>query len=249
MHDHAAMRIRHGVANIEEQPQPLCNVELVIGAIGCDRRTVDVFHDNVGDTAFEFAKIEHARDMRVLEQREHLTFQAESSQRMFIELLGADQLYRDLLFHAAIGAMREKHAAHATSTEFALDQEGTYPLADPGALRQWPCLTQRRPGRHVGQACIGFEQGAQVAARSLANRRVVLQTLQASCMRQLGQLVEQGLHTLKFVGVHLLIPVQRGLRQACRQATRARSASRAPPSHARFPRLRRSLPWSGPKKT
>ena len=78
MHDQVLVGVLDGAADIEEQLQPLAQPELLPIAIAIQRLAVHVLHHEVGIAFLGFARVDQARDVRVIQAREDLALGAEA---------------------------------------------------------------------------------------------------------------------------------------------------------------------------
>ena len=72
MDDSFLVRVLHGVADLDEQFQPLVDGQVVLVAIRGDWDAADQFHHEVGAARVGRPGIEHAGDVRVVHQRQGL---------------------------------------------------------------------------------------------------------------------------------------------------------------------------------
>jgi hypothetical protein len=118
------MRVLHAVAHREEQFQALDGRQPLAVAVAADRLTLDVLHDEVGETARRLAGVEHLGDRRMVHKRQGLTLGLEAGDDLFRVHAGLDQLDR----HAApdrLGLLREPDLAHAALADLLKESVGT----------------------------------------------------------------------------------------------------------------------------
>ena len=120
MDDQQAVRVRDGIADLEEEAQ--ARVEAEPGRRLGDRHAVDVLEDKVGAAVGGEAAAEQAGDAGVAEAGEHAA--------LLLEALGgargrapaaAHHLDRHALLEGAVGALGVVDDAHAASAELAGD--------------------------------------------------------------------------------------------------------------------------------
>jgi hypothetical protein len=67
VNDQAAMRVRHRVTHMQEQPQPLMKRQPLLPAVGVDGHAVDVLHDEVRHPVRCRAAVEEPPDVGMRE--------------------------------------------------------------------------------------------------------------------------------------------------------------------------------------
>ena len=78
MDDQVLMRVLDGGADVDEQLEPLAEVELSLIAVLIERLAFDVLHDQVRLAILRLACIDQARDVRMIEARENLPLGTEA---------------------------------------------------------------------------------------------------------------------------------------------------------------------------
>ena len=99
MNDALLMRVLNGLANLREELQAILGGEMVLVAILGDAHAAHEFHDEVGTPRLRRARVEHARDVRMLHHRQRLPLGLEAGDdrlRVHAEL---DDLERDAAAH------------------------------------------------------------------------------------------------------------------------------------------------------
>src|SRR5207248_3651126 len=119
--DGVAMRVTDRGAGFAEKLQSLSNQQIVRIAILIDRHAFDVLHDKIRQSIFGHAAVEQARDVRVIEAGQDLSFVAEMAQHRIGVHAPLDQLDRDTLLILLIRALGQINRAHPATAEFAQD--------------------------------------------------------------------------------------------------------------------------------
>ena len=109
------MGVLNGLADLDEQLQPLARIEPPLVAELGDRDAPDQFHHEVGAAAVRRAGVEHLGDVRVVHQRQGLPLGLEAGEDLAAVHAGLDDLQRhlaaDRLF--LLGHVDAAHAAFA----------------------------------------------------------------------------------------------------------------------------------------
>ena len=159
MDDPLLVRVLDGLANLDEQIEPIFGGEIVLVAVVSDADTAHQFHHEVGPAHIGRARIEHLGNVRMIHHRQRLTLRFEPGD----DLLGVHAQLDDLERHATPYWLRLiGHIHHAAAT-----------FADP--LQKF-VATEGRADGFIG--CIGyFGLGAfdRFATRLLIFRFVVRQ--------------------------------------------------------------------------
>ena len=92
--------------------EPFADAEPLLVAVLGDRDPVDVFHGEVGTTLRRRARVEHARDVRMVHQRQRLAFRLEARDDFSRVHSGLDHLERDLTADRLL-LLGQPHFAHA----------------------------------------------------------------------------------------------------------------------------------------
>ena len=120
MNDLAIVRVLHGVEHGEAQPHAVRDVQAAVVGIAIDRRAVDVLHHEVRQSLGRGAAVEEARDMRMVQGREHLPLVTEAADDQVRVHAAADHLDGDRMREIA-GMVAEVDRAHAAAPEAAVD--------------------------------------------------------------------------------------------------------------------------------
>ena len=72
VNDPLLVRVLDGVANLDEQIQPLAGVEMVLVAVVGDFDAAHQFHDKVRPPGFRRARVQHPGDVRMIHHRQRL---------------------------------------------------------------------------------------------------------------------------------------------------------------------------------
>ena len=110
--DPLAVGVLHGLADREEQVQPLAGRELLLIAVVDDRDALDQLHDEVRPAALRRAGVEDAGDVGVVHQREGLPLGLEAGDDVARVHPRLDDLERDLAAHGLL-LLGDEHQAHA----------------------------------------------------------------------------------------------------------------------------------------
>ena len=122
MDDQIAMRVRHRVDDLQEEPELLVQRERVRLDVAIERHPVDVLHREPRVPIGSDAALEQARDARMLERREDLSLLGEAAQQhaILIESV-AHHLERDTRGELGVVARGEIHGSHAAAAEHVVD--------------------------------------------------------------------------------------------------------------------------------
>src|SRR5690606_40548290 len=96
-----------------EQKQSVAHVEVLLVAIRVDGFPLDVLHDDERLSVIRYSAIEKSGNVRMVERREDLPFDAKSPQRIWRVATRSQQLDRDLLLVLAIRARCQVNASHS----------------------------------------------------------------------------------------------------------------------------------------
>ncbi len=120
MNDLTIVRMLHGVEHVEAQPHAVRDVQAAIVGVAIDRRAVDVLHHEVRQSLRGGPAIKEARDMRMVQGREHLPLVTEAANDEVRVHAAADHLDGDRMREIA-GMVPEVDRAHAAASEAAVD--------------------------------------------------------------------------------------------------------------------------------
>ena len=120
MNDLTIVRMLHGVEHGEAQPHAVPDVQSAIVGIAIDRRAGDVLHHEVRQSLRRGPAIEEARNMRMVQGREHLPLVTEAADDEVRVHAAADHLDGDRMREIA-GMVPEVDRAHAAASEAAVD--------------------------------------------------------------------------------------------------------------------------------
>ena len=112
MNDSLLMGVLHGLADIDEQLQPLTRAQPGLVAVLRDRHPADQLHHEVGTAGVRRAGIQHPGDIRMVHHRQGLPLGLEPGDH----LLGVHARLDDLERHAAadrLGLLGDIDDAHA----------------------------------------------------------------------------------------------------------------------------------------
>ncbi len=180
------------------------DVEPFAGGEVEERFARHVLHDEVRLARLVDTAVEEARDVRVLERRQHLPLDAEAPLQIGVGDGAPDDLDRDLLLELAVDALGEVDRAHPAPPELAQDPVGAEARAEVGIDDDLEgggrLLGGGRPERSVlageGEQRLDFApQGPVVAAGAIQQGGALGQ-------RHIQRLVEQRLDPTPVVGLH-----------------------------------------------
>ena len=117
MDDEVAMRIVDGGADREKQAQAGLDPQLVLCGIGRDPGTIDVLHDDVGETMVRRAAIEQSADVGMLEPRERLSLATEAREDELGIHPRSHQFDRDLGAILVVISFCKKDRAHTAAAK------------------------------------------------------------------------------------------------------------------------------------
>jgi hypothetical protein len=104
--DEILVRELDGVANLEEETQPVLKRERLCGAKIFNGRTGHIFHDEVRQAILARSGVEEPRYERMLEARHDLALRAEPAQHLIRISAPLQELDRDLLLKFSIRSLR-----------------------------------------------------------------------------------------------------------------------------------------------
>ena len=189
MDDEIAVRELHRAADLQKQAEPVVDGERRVLAVVVDAPTVDVFHDEIGQSLFGCAAIEEPRDQRMFELGEDLPLAAKAPQQIFVAERRRDDFDRHLLVEGVIGAGGEIDRAHAAASNLPDDLIRAKPPAAP-ADRRGGELARRLGEERVSGAIVCGEQGAHARA-PVEIRTLSLEQGVAFRRRQVDRAIEQ----------------------------------------------------------
>ena len=141
MDDPLLMRMLYARADIDEQRQPFPDAEPLLVAVLGDWDPLHILHREVGTALRRGPRIEHARDVRVVHQRQRLAFRLEARNDFPRVHPGLDHLERHLTADRLL-LLRQPHLAHPALTDQAqqaigsdLDRRRGARGRQPGRLR------------------------------------------------------------------------------------------------------------------
>jgi hypothetical protein len=110
--DALLMGVLHGLADLDEEPEPIGNGELGLVAVVGNRDAADQLHHEVGAARIRGAGVEDLGDVRVIHQREGLPLGLEPGDHLAGVHARLDDLQRDLAADG-LGLLGHVHDAHA----------------------------------------------------------------------------------------------------------------------------------------
>ena len=126
----------HGRAHIEKQAQSLLDTQSAAVAVARDRLAGYELHDEIRSTRRRDARIEHARDVRVLKASEDASLAQEPALQHGGDGTHAHDFDGYLLFVRSICALCEIDGAHAAVADFAQHAIGAKQCAGGGGCRR-----------------------------------------------------------------------------------------------------------------
>jgi hypothetical protein len=149
MDDPLLVRVLDAVADLQEEADAVANRDLVLRAVGRDRLAADELHHEVRPSLGRRTSVEHARDGRMVHQRQRLALRLEPCHHLRGVHPRLDDLERDLSPHRP-DLFREPDDAHAAFAE-GLDQSvGPMFCADRGVLSCARVSSDAGPGPSLG---------------------------------------------------------------------------------------------------
>ncbi len=124
MNDELAVRVVHGIANLDEELEPFPNVQTIGVAVLIKRLAFDELHDEVGPIVRGCAAAEQVRDVRVFEGGQDLSLVAKAFEDKVCIHAALDELDGDALAKFPIGPHGPVNRPHAAAPDFALDFVG-----------------------------------------------------------------------------------------------------------------------------
>ena len=129
MHHQVFVRVRDRLACRDEQAHTLSHRQAEPVAVAVDALTVHVLQHQVALARFGDARVEQARDVRVVQPAQQLAFAGEACLRAGIADGQPHQLDGGQAVVQAIGAPRQPDLAHAAAADQAVDLPGAQPTA------------------------------------------------------------------------------------------------------------------------
>ncbi len=126
VHDEVLMSVVHRGTNRLKELEPCNDVEMLRVAIGVNRNTVDVLHDDVCGTVRKRATIQEMRDVGMIELGEDLAFDLEPRLDAPRKRAAENHLDGHLLLELGIGALGQEnlaHPAHAQRAQYAIGSD------------------------------------------------------------------------------------------------------------------------------
>src|SRR5687767_4528582 len=121
MDDLLLVRILNGIAKRTKKFQAFGDREMMCVAVTIERLPFDKLHHEVRETIGSRTAVKEARDVRMVEGREDLSFFAESPQHEIRVHAALHQLNRDSKNEFVVDADGFVNGAHATSADFAFN--------------------------------------------------------------------------------------------------------------------------------
>ena len=131
------MRVMHRLANRHEELQPLPHIQFVLIAVSRDRAAFHQLHHEIGHAALRFARVEHARDVGMLHQRQRLPLRGETAKNDRAVQPGLQQFDR----HQALDRLHLLCAVNDAESALAQFVQQAVAIADPAVLAA--CSAQR----------------------------------------------------------------------------------------------------------
>ena len=123
------VRVLDGERHITYQPQALLQRARVLRHVVEQRNAVNQLQHDERLPGFD-AGIEQARNVGVIEPRQHHPLAGETARQLVVREISAQQLHRDAGLVQAVAALRPPHFAHAAFAKAALQRPGAEFLAD-----------------------------------------------------------------------------------------------------------------------
>src|SRR5258708_39749823 len=138
-------------ADLLEKPQPFDDVELARIAVGINRLTLDVLHDEIRPAVFGCATIEEPGDVGVVQAGQYLPLAAEPLDYRVCVQAAFDEFDRDLFLKRLVGADGQVNGAHPAVSDLADHAVGTnVPACEGLILFEQPDAVLER--RRLGEA-------------------------------------------------------------------------------------------------
>jgi hypothetical protein len=164
MDDEALVGVLHRCGNAVEKREPRAQREPVARDVLEQRHAVDVLHHDVRLAVVGLAAVEQMRDVGMVELRQDLALLAQAA----LPVLGrkaADQLDRDALLEAAVGAFGKQHRTHAAGAEFAQHAPGAEARAECGRAWRLGRSVRDHACKRIVRCFIGAQQSFERGAR------------------------------------------------------------------------------------
>src|SRR2546421_910026 len=100
------MREFDGLADFEEESQPLSHGKFLLAHVACDRNTIDVFHHKVGQAIISRSGVEQPSDVRMIEARKNPALSVEAAQDLIRVCAPFQKLDRNFLLELSVGPFR-----------------------------------------------------------------------------------------------------------------------------------------------
>ena len=145
VHQQHAVRIGHGVGQLEKDAKPLRQRQPATGVV--DRPTLDQFHHEIGQAIGRQTGVEQPRDVRVVERGQRLLLDRKALQHPDAVHAALEDLDGRAARVGAVCAVGSVDLTHATAAQQAVELPGAQPLAVAHGL------VQRQRGGQVEKAC------------------------------------------------------------------------------------------------
>jgi len=115
MDDTFLMGMMDSFADMFEQLQSLLDIQFVLVAVRRDGRALDIFHDEVGPAGFRRPGVKYMGNIRMIQQRQGLSFGLEAGDNLLGIHAGLDDFQRDPAFNRLflLSLIDQTHAALA----------------------------------------------------------------------------------------------------------------------------------------
>src|SRR5690606_35963186 len=118
MNDQVLMCVLNSAADLQEELEPIANIQAMLVAVFVERLTMDVLHDEERLSFCGFSSVDETRDIRMIETCQDLPLRTEALARIAMDRRRVDDLDRNLCGILAIGTLREINSACASVAEY-----------------------------------------------------------------------------------------------------------------------------------
>ncbi len=195
MNDQILMRIGDRRADLAEELQALGRGQRIRIAIGVDRFALHVLHDEVGQSVVGRAAIDQARDVRMIELRQDLSFIAKPAEDVFGIESSPNELDRDFLAIFVVRSRRQINRAQTAPANFADDLVSAELPANQRLLHiVWKQVARDRASRLLDEAAglfVRLEEGFYFAAERFIAATFLLEKSRALVRIEVDRRLEQ----------------------------------------------------------
>ena len=203
MNDAPSVGVVDTLENGAEELEARRNVERTLVGEHIDPRTVDVFHDEIGQPLLGLPGVEQARHIGMVEVGENPNLIAESVLQAALDEGGRNDLERDVLLESAVGATPEQDDPHSTPTQLPRDLVGSETPTDPsiGGIARRCTSAGNTLLQELRGFVVGREEGLDFAAQFRVVTGFLVEEAPASIGSEFGRSAEEALDAHPAFGI------------------------------------------------